>query len=37
MYFCFTGEKLEAGKLDNAQEIVTASEKYVLGDKKWIS
>jgi len=31
MYFYFAGEKLEAAKLDNTQEIVIASEKYVLG------
>lgn len=30
MYFYFAGEKLEAAKLDNTQEIVIASEKYVL-------
>lgn len=33
MYFYFAGEKLEAAKSDNAQEIVIAPEKYVLGEK----
>lgn len=31
IYFYFAGEKLEAAKPDNTQEIVIASEKYVLG------
>lgn len=33
IYFYFSGEKLEAAKPDNTQEIVIASEKYVLGKK----
>lgn len=37
MYFYFAGEKLEAAKLDNTQEVVIASEKYVLGGKIWKS
>lgn len=34
MYFYFAEEKMEAAKPDNAQKIVIAPEKYVLGGKK---